>query len=76
MYPQSTGFGIKSCNSKFCLEILEWNCFELNVLREKYVQNQQNQIKKAKTKPVKPKLLKTLNMTVFWFRFQTFITRK
>ena len=76
MYPQSTGFGIKSCNSKFCLEILEWNCFELNVLREKYVQNQQNQIKRAKTKQVKPKLLKTLNIMVFWFHFQTFITKK
>lgn len=42
MNPQSTYVSIKSSNSEFSLEKLELNCLDVNVLREKYAQNNAN----------------------------------
>ena len=40
--PQSTYVSIKSSDSEFSLEKLELNCLDVNVLPEKYAQNNAN----------------------------------
>ena len=50
MHPHAKSFGTRSCNSQFSLKTLDWNCLELNALQEKYIQNQQSQIKEGQKK--------------------------